>query len=131
MTAEALDKTFQDGGTNMGLVYGWMKEGLKKGLPPYDRVIVLTDSESWVGDTLAERRAYAQAAIGGQMPSFWTFDLQGYSSLQIKEQGQYVIGGFSEKVFDLMAKIERDPTTLVAEIENMDVWGAVGETVET
>jgi hypothetical protein len=115
VAAELLNSKYQNGGTNISLVYEWIHECAKQKLF-YDRVIVLTDSQSWIGDPEEARR---RAGAATKLPSWWTFDLQGYSTLQVKENGSFVVGGFSDKVLEVMGKVESDPKALIAEIENV------------
>ena len=44
----------------------------------------------------------------GADPRVYSFDLQGYGTLMFPERNVYVLAGFSEKVFDVMALLERD-----------------------
>lgn len=117
--ASQIGKNF-GGGTNMGLVFAFLKRQLELNKVRYDRVIILTDNQSWEGDTLEGRAAYLKAA-GGKAPNVWVWDLQGYSTLQMKENQTFIIGGFSDKALGLIAKMESDPQALVNEIEQVSL----------
>ncbi len=53
----------------------------------------------------------------GADPQVFSFDLQGYGTLMFPERNVYALAGFSEKVFEVMALLERDREALVHEIE--------------
>ena len=55
----------------------------------------------------------------GADPRVYSFDLQGYGTLMFPERNVYVLAGFSEKVFDVMALLERDREALVHEIKEV------------
>ena len=54
-------------------------------------------------------------------PLIYSFDLQGYGSLQFPEKNVFALAGFSDKVFDTMKLLESDPQALLHEIENIDL----------
>ena len=49
------------------------------------------------------------------------FDLAGGKTLQFKENKLFYVPGFSEKVFDLMDKLERGVGTILTEIEAVQI----------
>jgi hypothetical protein len=51
----------------------------------------------------------------------YSFDLQGYGSLQFPEQNVFALAGFSDKVFDLMQLLETDRIALIREIEKSEL----------
>lgn len=92
----------------------------------YDRIIVLSDEQTW-GDS----KYYSYDSNNAKNPfreyrkkynpdcALYNIDLAGYGTLMFPEKSVYTIGGFSEKVFDLMAKMEGDKSYLVHEIEKI------------
>ena len=83
----------------------------------YDRIVILSDMQSWVGGG-APVQALAKYERSFQVqPRVFSFDLQGYGTLQFPQERVYCLAGWSERVFDLMHKLDRDPAALVREIE--------------
>lgn len=83
----------------------------------YDRIIILSDMQAWVG-ALAPVAEYADyRKRTGAEPHIYSWDLQGYGTLQFPEEHVYALAGFSEKVFDLMALLEQDRQALISEVE--------------
>jgi 60 kDa SS-A/Ro ribonucleoprotein len=82
-----------------------------------DKVMLFTDCQmydSHGSNSIAERwRAYRKLAPKAVL---YIFDLQGYGQapLQLKEDGVFLIAGWSEKVFEVMAAIERGEDALSA-----------------
>ncbi len=102
------------GGTDFHCIF---QEADKK----YDRVIILSDMQGWMGfgtpnGTLAE---YEKKF--GAKPFVYSFDLNGYGSLQFPQDRVFAIAGFSEKVFDLFAALETDKNALVHKIEAIEL----------
>ena len=82
----------------------------------YDRFIILSDSQSWLGHTgQVALRNYRQSTEAN--PSIYAIDLVSYGTLQFPEEKCAAIAGFSEKIFDLMALLEDDRNALLNRIE--------------
>ena len=82
----------------------------------YDRFIILSDSQSWLGQTgQAALKNYRQAA--GADPRIYAVDLVRYGTLQFPQEKCAIVAGFSKKVFDLMALLEDDRDALLHRIE--------------
>ena len=114
------------GGTNFNAVFD-------RATKVYDRVVILSDMQGWMAG------GYNRGAHGGfrglpeahrrrpegillrparlRNVDVFSFDLQGYGTLMFPERNVYALAGFSEKVFDVMALLERDREALVHEIE--------------
>jgi hypothetical protein len=60
-------------------------------------------------------------AMTGANPFVYSMDLKGYGSLQFPEDKTFVLAGFSEKVFDLMALLETDRAALVNTIKAVTI----------
>ena len=81
----------------------------------YDRIIILSDSQSWLGQTgQTALRNYRKAT--GADPSIYAVDLVSYGTLQFPQEKCAVVAGFSQKVFDLMALLEGDRDALLHRI---------------
>lgn len=85
---------------------------------PYDRLIILSDMQSWVTGRPPYYEDYCKSI--GKHPILHTFDLAGYGSMQFKEKDAYVYAGFSDKVLDIMKLVEQDQDALINEIKNID-----------
>lgn len=101
---------FPGGGTNFRAIFQTANQ-------PYDRVIILSDMQGWIGhDTPTKALAEYERRTGAK-PFIHSFDLQGYGTLQFPQDRVACLAGFSEKVFDVMPMLEQDKMALVREIE--------------
>lgn len=102
------------GGTNYQAVF--MTANRK-----YDQIITLSDEQGWVGDwngsPVPMFADYKKRT--GANPKLFSFDLAGYGTLMFPEKDVYLMAGFSEKVFDLMVKLQEDRNALVEAIRNI------------
>ncbi len=83
----------------------------------YDRIIILSDMQGWIGggaptEALAEYRKRFAAN-----PRIYSLDLKGYGSMQFPQPYVYCLAGWSDRVFDIMQKLDRDPAALINEVE--------------
>lgn len=88
----------------------------------YDRIIILSDMQGWMqtgygygyGNTNLPTKIFAQYKQQYQCnPVVYSFDLQGYGTLQVPEPNVYCLAGFSEKVFNIMKLLEQDRKALL------------------
>lgn len=99
---------FAGGGTNFSAAL----EALNK---PYDRIILLSDMQSWIGyDVKSCYNKYCKKY--GVRPFFYSFDLQGYGSTLLPESKVIELSGFSEKILELIHILELDKDTLTNHI---------------
>jgi 60 kDa SS-A/Ro ribonucleoprotein len=112
--AERLIKRAKSGGTNFHAIF-------EKATQAYDRIIILSDMQGWIGHySPAESfRKYKQRF--GADPFVYSFDLQGYGSLQFPENKVFCLAGFSDKIFDIMTLLEADRHALISEIEKIEL----------
>lgn len=108
-----------NGGTNFNAIFS---EANKK----YDRIIILSDMQGWGGTPYysfgAPTRSFDEYKKRySANPFVYSFDLQGYGSLQFPETNVYQLAGFSEKVFDIMKLLEEDRQALVRKIESIEL----------
>lgn len=87
----------------------------------YDRFIILSDEQGWVnggqpGSSVADYKNRT-----GANPRIYSFDLQGYGSMQFPEENVFAIAGFSEKIFDVMKLLEEDRQALIHEIDKIEL----------
>jgi 60 kDa SS-A/Ro ribonucleoprotein len=104
---------FSGGGTNFDAIFLTARE-------KYDRIIILSDMQSWVTGKVPRVTYNAYKAKYDTNPLIYSFDLQGYGSLQFPENRVYTLAGFSEKIFDIMALLEQDVNALINKIKNFD-----------
>ena len=102
------------GGTNFHAIFEQANQ-------PYDRIIILSDLQGWMGydaptGSLAiyEKRMAVKSFI-------YSFDLNGYGTLQFPQDRVFAITGFSEKVFDLFKALETDRNALISKIEAIEL----------
>lgn len=103
---------FSGGGTNFHAIF---EVANKK----YDRVIILSDMQGWIGDTCPTHSFSRYKKATGANPYIYSFDLNHYGSMQFPENNVFCLAGFSEKVFDVMGRMEKDKKALVNEIKKM------------
>lgn len=101
---------FISGGTNFNAIF-------QRANRAYDRIVILSDMQGWIGDG-----APVQAFLDYKMrytvtPRIFSFDLKGYGTLQFPQERVYCLAGWSDRVFELMQKLDRDPEALVREVE--------------
>ncbi len=112
---DQISTKFVSGGTNFNSIFPAFKR-------KYDRVVILSDMQGWVGHATPEATVtqYAQK-YGGKRPKIYSFDLNGYGSLQFAAQDVYAVAGFSDKVFTLLNMLEGDPQAMVNEILQIEL----------
>ena len=87
----------------------------------YDRVVILSDMQGWVGYNAPTVQFNAYKQRVGANPFLYSFDLNGYGSMQFPEQNVFAIAGFSEKIFDIMKLMEVDKKALVNTIKQVEL----------
>lgn len=105
---------FRSGGTNFHAIFN-------KANKRYDRVIILSDMQGWVGYNTPKESFANYCKKYDASPYIYSFDLQGYGTMQFPEDKVFCLAGFSEKVFDTMSKLEENPKALLAEIEKVSL----------
>lgn len=107
---------FISGGTNFNAIFQYANRA-------YDRIIILSDMQGWIGGgapvaSFAEyQKRYAAA------PRIYSFDLKGYGTLQFPQERVYCLSGWSDRVFEIMQKLDRDPEALVHEVAAISLEG--------
>lgn len=105
---------FASGGTNFQAIF---KTANKK----YNRVIILSDMQGWVGGHAPVREFNEYKKTVDANPFIYSFDLNSYGSMQFPEQNVFALAGFSEKVFDIMKLVEQDKKALITEIKKIEL----------
>jgi len=111
--ADLLVRSARAGGTNFHDIF-------KKANKAYDRIIILSDMQGWMGGHSPKSAFEDYKRRTNASPFVYSFDLQGYGSLQFPENQVFCLSGFSEKVFDIMALLEQDRNALVNSIKKTD-----------
>lgn len=112
---KAIQKTRVNGGTNF-------KDIFIKANRPYDRIIILSDMQAWMGYYTPDREFMTYKKNYKADPRIYSFDLAGYGTIQFPENKIYPIAGFSDKVFDLMELLEKgDRQALINEIDKIEL----------
>lgn len=86
----------------------------------YDRIIILSDMQGWVGYNAPTKPFNEYKTRKKANPFIYSFDLQGYGSMQFPEQNVFCLAGFSEKTFDVMKLLEQDRKALINEIKKIE-----------
>jgi hypothetical protein len=101
---------YSGGGTNFKAIF-------QKANKKYDRIIILSDMQGWEGYTTPASEFKSYKNKFGANPYVYSWDLDGYSTLQFPEQNVFALAGFSDKVFDIMKMMEMDKQALYNEIK--------------
>ena len=112
--AKWLESQCASAGTNFHAIFEQAKRA-------YARVIILSDMQGWIGghapgQTFAKyRQKYAAD------PRVFSFDLQGYGTLQFPERQVYCLAGYSDKTMETLKHLDGDPKALLKQIEAMEL----------
>lgn len=101
---------FATGGTNFHSIF---QTANKK----YDRVIILSDMQGWIGRDCPTASFNAYKTAHGAEPFIYSFDLKNYGTMQFPEKNVFALAGFSERIFDVMKYMETDKQTLFKTID--------------
>jgi hypothetical protein len=105
---------FSGGGTNFTSIFQTASKA-------YDRVVILSDMQGWINDRGLSSALAAYKTRHKANPLVYSFDLNGYGTLQFPESNVYCLAGFSDKVFDILGMLERDKNALIHEIEKVEI----------
>ena len=101
---------YSGGGTNFKSIFTTANK-------KYDRVIILSDMQGWMGYTTPSAEFNQYKSRYGANPFVYSWDLAGYGTLQFPENNVFALAGFSDKVFDIMKLMEIDKKALYNEIK--------------
>ena len=105
---------YSGGGTNFKSIFTTANK-------KYDRVIILSDMQGWVGYTTPATEFAQYKNKFGSNPFVYSWDLAGYGTLQFPENNVFALAGFSDKVFDIMKLLETDKKALYNEIKSIQL----------
>lgn len=104
---------FTGGGTNFHSIFQTANQ-------PYDRVIILSDMQGWIGHDTPTASFTNYKSVTGANPFIYSFDLNSYGNMQFPETKVFCLAGFSDKIFDIMKLLEEDKQAMVNEIKKLD-----------
>jgi len=87
----------------------------------YERIIILSDMQGWMGTHAPVKTFEAYKKKYGCDPNIFSFDLQGYGTLQFPERNIYCLAGFSDKTMDTLKFLDSDKSALLKEIEAVEL----------
>jgi len=105
---------FSGGGTNFPSIFQTANKA-------YENIIILSDMQGWIGNDTPVREYNNYKSKFNCNPHIFSWDLQGYSTLQFPENNVYCLAGFSEKVFDVMALLKKDKNALINDIKSVQL----------
>lgn len=108
----------QNGGVGHGTNFNAVFETADKA---YDRIVIVSDMQAWVGyynPTAALNRYKTKYSAS---PQIYSWDVQGYGSLEFPENQVATLAGWSEKIFDIIKLVETDKKALVKKINSIEI----------
>lgn len=105
---------FSAGGTNFHSIFDTANK-------KYDRVIVLSDMQGWIGGNTPTKSWNDYMVKYKCNPFIYSFDLNGYGTMQFPFQKVFAIAGFSEKILSIMTILEQDKNALIKEIKKIEL----------
>lgn len=95
----------------------------------YDRIIILSDMQGWLetawgfscSDKSVSKAFKEYKNKFDANPYLYSFDLQGYGTLEFPENNVFCLAGFSDKIFDIMKLLEQDKNALVNRIKKVEL----------
>lgn len=103
---------FAAGGTNFNAIF-------ERANRAYDRIVILSDMQGWLGGGAPVQPFAAYQKRHAVTPRVYSFDLKGNGTLQFPQERVYCLSGWSDRVFEIMQKLDRDPEALVHEVESV------------
>jgi 60 kDa SS-A/Ro ribonucleoprotein len=103
---------FISGGTNFNAIF-------QRSNRAYDRIVILSDMQGWIGGGAPVQPFADYKTRYSVTPRVFSFDLKGYGTLQFPQERVYCLAGWSDQVFEIMQKLDRDPEALVRDVESV------------
>jgi len=101
-------------GTNFHCIF-------EKAKRAYDRVVILSDMQGWIGGHTPAAAFASWKARFSCHPKVFSFDLNGYGTLQFPERNVCCLAGWSDKALEVMSFLESDRQALIREIEKIEL----------
>ncbi len=112
--AQRIEEQATLGGTNFHSIFD-------KAADAYDRIVILSDMQAWVGYHTPAEALDRYVARVRKRPRIFSFDLAGYGTLQFPQAGVYALAGFSDKTMETLSLLEQDKTALLREIQRVEL----------
>lgn len=112
--ANKLRASMHGGGTSFNCIFPALNK-------KYDRIILLSDMQGWVGGHTPQAAFGAYCAKYKATPKVYSFDLKGYGTLQFPQSGVYALAGFSEKTLDILKVLDTDPGALLNTVNSIEI----------
>jgi len=87
----------------------------------YERIIILSDMQGWIGNHAPVATYEAYKKKYGAQPKIFSFDLQGYGTLQFPQRDIYCLAGFSDKTMETLKFLDSDKQALIRQIEAVEL----------
>ena len=87
----------------------------------YDRIIILSDMQAWIGHYAPVQTLEAYRKKYKADPRIFSFDLQGYGTLQFPERNVSCLAGFSDKTMETLKYLDSDKQALIREVEAVEL----------
>ena len=105
---------FTGGGTNFKSIFTTANKSYKK-------IIITSDMQGFLGHTTPVKEFNEYKKKFNCNPYVYSWDLQGYSTLQFPEDKIFCLSGFSDKVFQIMSLLEEDKNALYNRINSIQL----------
>lgn len=112
--ARAIEAQAPMGGTDFHAIFREARQA-------YDRIVILSDMQGWVGGTAPTSSFEAYKSRCEAAPRIYSFDLQGYGTLQFPERDVFTLAGFSDRTLETMRFLESDKSALLDRIEAVEL----------
>jgi acyl-[acyl carrier protein]--UDP-N-acetylglucosamine O-acyltransferase len=74
-----------------------------------------------VGYTTPQKDYLTYCAKYGKESKVYSFDLNGHGTSQFPEKNIYALAGFSDKIFDVIDRFEKDKAAMIHAIEAVEL----------
>lgn len=105
---------FASGGTNFHSIFSTANR-------PYNRIVILSDMQGWIGGNTPTGTFDLYKKKTSCNPFIYSFDLNGYGSMQFPQNNVFAIAGFGDKIFSIMGLLEQDKNALVNTIKGVEL----------
>lgn len=112
--AQWLESKIQAAGTNFHAIFETANR-------KYDRIIILSDMQGWIGHQAPTATFSAYRARHRADPKVFSFDLQGYGTLQFPQRNVFCVAGFSDRALETLRRLDEDPSALLRQIEAIEL----------
>ena len=112
--ASRIEENAEWSGTNFHAIF-------KRARGAYDRVVILSDMQAWVGHHTPKLAFDEFVRESGKRPRVYSFDLAGHGTMQFPEREVYALAGWSDKTLETLKFLEEDKAALIRQIEAVEL----------